>query len=188
MDSMDKQQQAGLRTRAHARDGSGAIERTVSAILRVMERAERVETMMAEAVSPSAITLQLMNDGLTKTQAHRYQRAVRMRWERIGRSETSEQRLQRYRRIAEHGIEQAARSKRMEYVGKDDDGKPLYEEVERYDARAVAALLAILVKLEGDGGAEARRIAEIVAKLGKPGITEEDIDALAQEVGWKLAS
>lgn len=151
--SDDFRADADLRTRAPARgDGSGAIERTVGAIVRVMERSERVETMLAQGMSPSAITLALMTGErpLTKAQAHRYQRAIRMRWDALGRSETSEQRIQRYRRMAEHGIEQAARSKRMEYVGKDEDGKPMYEEVERYDAKAVASLLAVLVKLEGD--------------------------------------
>lgn len=118
-----------LPARARMRDGRRDLDRTVSAIVRVWDRRDLVEEMLAQQKPESEITRSLMNDGLSKQQAHRYQAAVRLRWRKNGALEGREGRLARYRA----GLERQA-------VLADKEG----------DRKAAIAALGLLIKHEGE--------------------------------------
>lgn len=111
------------------RDGRRDLDRTVSAIVRVWDRRDLVEEMLAQQKPESAITRALMEDGLSKPQAHRYQAAVRLRWKKNGMLEGREGRLARYRAGLERQAELA-----------DREG----------DRKAAIAALGLLMKHEGE--------------------------------------
>lgn len=114
---------------ARARDGRRDLHRTVSAIVRVWDRRDLVEEMLAQQKPESAITRALMEDGLSKPQAHRYQAAVRLRWRKNGMLEGRDGRVARYRAGLERQADLA-----------DQEG----------DRKAAIAALGLLLKHEGD--------------------------------------
>jgi hypothetical protein len=116
-----------LPARARARSGVAIEGRTAHALASSHDAYLKVESMLARGVRPSVITETLMKEhGLGRGRANAYQAAVRIRWQRGAAMEGREQRLLRYRQMAEQAFTEA--------VG---------------DGRSQAALLKVLLELEG---------------------------------------
>lgn len=140
--------------RARARSGRSIEGRTAIALASGHDAFLLVERMLASGMRPSVITEKLVKEcGLGTARAHAYQAAVRLRWKRGAAMEGSEDRILRYRQMAEHAFVQSAG-----------------------DGRSQAALLKVLVELEGKGAPPlAADTHEAAAKLVQ--------DAMAQQYG-----
>ena len=134
-------------------------------IVRVADRLDVVEDMISALKPPSVITSALMAMGLDRRLANRYQAAVRMRWQRHGRLEGREGRVQRYRAALERQVQLA-----------DQEG----------DRKAAIAGLGLLLKLEGDQSEQERSIADLMRRLSSSSLTDAEVDELAEKVGWRL--
>lgn len=176
---------AQLSLRARARDGDTQ-RRNVGALTAGWRLLEDTERMMAAGMSPHVVTRTLMERGLSRTRANTYQAAVRKRWATDEQREGREQRLLRYRHIAEQAIADAAQRKVTVCIGKDDDGERIFEVVEQPDSKAIATLLAVLVKMEGEPEPPASGLRGLPSDTGAQAVgttvVEVTGDALSNEL------